>query len=166
MISGGSWAFNKKEKGNNNVYARFRLKSKIPTEDRINQVSFKFSCVGEKDIFKKQHQAMETKTPLMLLFVCNGTNQGSILSDTRQMLDLAYDDIKQDGMMPEEFKNKDIPHFSLCLNVPCLLTQSRTLTGVTTTTRSKAKRRITLKSPRKRYRISRPIWTCPLSQTG
>jgi hypothetical protein len=32
MISGGSWVFNKKEKGNNNVYARFRLKSKIPTE--------------------------------------------------------------------------------------------------------------------------------------
>ncbi len=58
--------------------------------------------------------------PLMLLFVCNGTNQGSILSDTRQMLDLAYDDIEQNGMMLEEFENKDIPHFTLQLNVPCL----------------------------------------------
>ncbi len=26
MISGGSWVFNKKEKGNNEVYGRFRLK--------------------------------------------------------------------------------------------------------------------------------------------
>jgi hypothetical protein len=43
MISGGSWVFNKKEKGNNNVYAQFRLKSQIPTEDIINQVSFEFS---------------------------------------------------------------------------------------------------------------------------
>jgi hypothetical protein len=49
----------------------------------------------------------------MLLFVCNGTDQGSILSDTRQMLDLAYDDIEQNGMMPEEFENRDIPHFTL-----------------------------------------------------
>jgi hypothetical protein len=48
---------------------------------------------------------METETPLMLLFVCNGTDQGSILSDTKQMLDSAY---------------KDIPHFTLQLNVPCL----------------------------------------------
>ncbi len=36
MISRGSWVFNKKEKGNNNVYGRFRLKSQIPTEDMIN----------------------------------------------------------------------------------------------------------------------------------
>jgi hypothetical protein len=112
--------FNKKEMGNNNGYARFRLKSKIPTEDIINQVSFEFSHVGGKNIFKKQHQAMETETPLMLLFVCNGTDQSSILSDTRQMLDLAYDDMEQNGMMLEEFKNKDIPQFSLRLNVPCL----------------------------------------------
>ncbi len=52
---------------------------------------------------------METETPLMLLFVCNGTDQSSVLSDTRQMLDLAYNDIKSNGMMPEEFENKDIP---------------------------------------------------------
>jgi hypothetical protein len=31
---------------------------------------------------------METKMPLILLFVCNGTNPGSILSDTKQILDL------------------------------------------------------------------------------
>jgi hypothetical protein len=70
MISGGSWVFNKKEKGSNDVYSCFRLKSQIQTEDIINQVSFEFSWVGGKNIFKKQHQAMETETPLMLLFVC------------------------------------------------------------------------------------------------
>ncbi len=32
-------------------------------------------------------------------------------------MDLAYDDIEQNRMMPEEFKNKDIPHFTLRLNV-------------------------------------------------
>ncbi len=63
---------------------------------------------------------METETPSMLLFVCNGTEQSSILSDTRQMLDLAYDDIESNGMMPEEFENKDIPKYSLQLKVPCL----------------------------------------------
>ncbi len=56
----------------------------------------------------------------MLLFVCNGTNQGSILSDAKQMLDLAYNDIKENGMTPEEFENKDIPHFTLRLKVPHL----------------------------------------------
>jgi hypothetical protein len=76
--------------------------------------------MGCKNVFKKQHQAMETETPLMLLFVCNETDQGSILSDTRQMPDLTYDDIEQNEMMPEEFKNKDIPQFTLRLNVPCL----------------------------------------------
>jgi hypothetical protein len=125
MISGSSWVFNKKEKGNNDVYSRFRLKSQIPTKEIINQVLFEFSRVGGKNIFKKQHQAMETETPLMLLFVCNGTDQNSILSDTRQMLNLAYDNIEQNGMMPEEFENKDIPEFSLCLNVPCLPTDTK-----------------------------------------
>ncbi len=120
MISGGSWVFNKKEKGNNDVYGCFRLKSQIPNEDIINRVLFKFSWVGGKNIFKKQRQAMETETPLMLLFVCNGTDHSSILSDTRQMLNLAYDDIEQNGMLPEEYENKDIPKFSLCLNVPRL----------------------------------------------
>jgi hypothetical protein len=36
MISGGSWVFNKKEKGNNDIYGCFRLKSQIPTGDIIN----------------------------------------------------------------------------------------------------------------------------------
>ncbi len=36
------------------------------------------------------------------------------------MLNLAYDNIEQNRMMPEEFKNKNIPEFSLHLNVPCL----------------------------------------------
>jgi hypothetical protein len=118
MISGGSWVFNKKEKGSSDVYGRFRLKSQICTEDMISCASFEFSRVGGKNLFKKQHQAMETETPVMLLFVCNGTDHSSILSDTRQMLDLAYDDIEINGMMPEEFENKDIPEFSLRVNVP------------------------------------------------
>ena len=63
---------------------------------------------------------METDTPIMLLFVCNGTDQSSILSDTRQMLDMAYDNIETNRMMPEEFNNKDIPEFTLRLNVPRL----------------------------------------------
>jgi hypothetical protein len=63
---------------------------------------------------------METETPLMLLFVCNGTDQSSILSDTCQMLDLVYDDIETNGMIPEEFKNKDIPEFTLRVNMPRL----------------------------------------------
>jgi hypothetical protein len=32
MISGGSWVFNKKEKGTNNIYARFRLKNHKPPQ--------------------------------------------------------------------------------------------------------------------------------------
>ncbi len=118
MISGGSWVFNKKEKGSNDVYGKFRFKSQIPTDDMISCVSFEFSRVGSKNLFKKQHQAMETETPVMLLFVCNGTDHSSILSNTRQMLDLAYDDIKSNGMMPEEFENRDIPAFSRRVNMP------------------------------------------------
>ncbi len=56
----------------------------------------------------------------MLLFVCNGTNQASIILDTRQMLNTALDNIEQNRMLPEEFENKDIPHFTLRLNVPRL----------------------------------------------
>ncbi len=63
---------------------------------------------------------METETPLMLLFVCNGTDQASIILDTKQMLDTALDDIEQIGMLPEEFKNKGIALFTLCLNAPHL----------------------------------------------
>jgi hypothetical protein len=63
---------------------------------------------------------METKTPIMLLFVCNGTNQGSIITDIKQMLEIAHEIIDVEGMMPEEYKNRDIPVFSLRLNVPRL----------------------------------------------
>ena len=63
---------------------------------------------------------METETPLMLLFVCNGTDHSSILSDTHQMLNLTYNDIQQNRMLPEEHENKDIPEFYLRLNVPHL----------------------------------------------
>ncbi len=53
----------------------------------------------------------------MLLFVCNGTNQGSIISDTKQMLETAVNDIKENRRLPKEFENKDIPHFMLKLNI-------------------------------------------------
>ncbi len=46
---------------------------------------------------------METETPLMLLFVSNGMDQASIISDTRQMLDTALNDVEQHCMLPEEF---------------------------------------------------------------
>jgi hypothetical protein len=119
MISGGSWVFNKKAKGSNDVYARFHLKSQVDTKEMVNQVSFEFSRIGGKNLQKKQHQAMETETPYMLLFVCSSTDQASIISDTKQILDTALDDIEQHGMLPEEFKNRDIPHFTIRLNVPC-----------------------------------------------
>jgi hypothetical protein len=86
-------------------------------EEIINRVSFKFSCLDGKNLQKKQHQAMDTETPLMLLFVCNGTDQASIILDTRQMLNTVLDDIEQNGMLPEEFKNKDIPHLTIRLKV-------------------------------------------------
>jgi hypothetical protein len=126
MISGGSWVFNKKAKGSNDVYARFRLKSQVDTDEIVNRVSFEFSRLGGKNLQKKQHQAMETETPFMLLFVCNGTDQASIISDTKQILDTALDDIEQHGMLPQEFENKDIPHFTLRLKYHASLLQGRT----------------------------------------
>ena len=120
MICGGSWVFDKKEKGSNGVYARFRLKSQVETEEIINCVSFEFSCLGGKNLYKEQHQAMETETPLMLLFVCNRMDQASIVSDAKQMLDTMLDDIEKNGMLPKEFENNNKPHFTICLNVPCL----------------------------------------------
>jgi hypothetical protein len=65
-------------------------------------------------------QAMETKTPMMLLFVCNGTNHSSISTEIRQMLDIAYKDINKEGMMPEHYESWDLPKFALRLNVPRL----------------------------------------------
>ena len=102
MISGGSWVFNKKEKGSSDVYARFCLKSQVPTEDIINPVSFKFTCLGGTKIYKKQMQAMEREMPMMLLFVSNGTEHSSIVSDMKQLMELAYNDIETKLMMLEE----------------------------------------------------------------
>jgi hypothetical protein len=64
---------------------------------------------------------METETPVMLLFVCNRTDQEIIFSDTKQILETALEDIKENGMMPEEFKNKEMLHFMLRLNALCHL---------------------------------------------
>jgi hypothetical protein len=41
------------------------------------------------------------------------------------MLDSVLDDIEQIGMLPKEFENKDIPHFTLRLNVPRLLAKTK-----------------------------------------
>jgi hypothetical protein len=65
-------------------------------------------------------QAMETETPMMLLFVSNWTELNSISTDMKQLLELAYDDIETDCMMPEEYENRDISTFSLKTNVPRL----------------------------------------------
>jgi len=120
MISGGSWVFEKKDKGNGEVYARFRLKSQDMADEIINRVSFEFNRLGGSRLNKKSMQAMETETPMMLLFVCNGTEHSSIISDIRQILDLAYQDIDEESMMPEEYETRDIPKFAIRVNVPRL----------------------------------------------
>jgi hypothetical protein len=120
MISGGSWVFEKKEKGNGEVFARFRLKSRDMAEEIINRVSFEFNRLGGSRLSKKLMQAMETETPMMLLFVCNVTDHLSITKDIRQILDIAYHDIDDECMMPEQYEHRDIPKFSLRLNVPWL----------------------------------------------
>ncbi len=76
--------------------------------------------MGGLRLSKKAMQAMETKTPMMLLFVCNGTDQSSIATNLCHMLDIAYKDIDKEGMMPEQYENRDLPKFALRLNVPCL----------------------------------------------
>ncbi len=43
---------------------------------------------------------------MMLLFISNGTDPKSITSDISQMLDMAFDHVDQEGMMPEEFEYK------------------------------------------------------------
>jgi hypothetical protein len=120
MISGGSWIFNKKDKGNGEVFTRFRLKSQDMAEEIINRVSFEFTRLGGSRLSKKSMQAMETETPMMLLFVCNGTDQSSISMDIRQILDIAYQNIDEECMMPEQYENRDLPKFALRLNVPRL----------------------------------------------
>jgi hypothetical protein len=127
MISGSSWVFNKKDKGGNDAYARFWLKSQVNTEEIVNQVLFEFSCLDRKTLYKKQHQTVKTETPLMLLFVCNGTDQASITADAKQMLDTALDNIEQNGMLPEEFENKDIPYITHSLKVLRLPAKMRLL---------------------------------------
>jgi hypothetical protein len=52
-----------------------------------------------------------------------------IISDTKQMLDLAYKDIDENGMMPEKYKNKDIPHFTLRVNDPRLPVDTKSNTN-------------------------------------
>ncbi len=64
MISNGSWVFNKKEKGSNDIYGPFRLKSQIPTEDIITRVLFKFSRVGGKTSLKSSTKRWRQKHPL------------------------------------------------------------------------------------------------------
>lgn len=41
------------------------------------------------------------------------------------MVDMALEDIKQNGMLPEESKNRDIPHFTPCFNVLCLPAETK-----------------------------------------
>jgi hypothetical protein len=120
MISGGSWVFEKKEKGNGEVFAQFRLKSQEMAEEITNRVSFEFTRLGGSRLGKKAMQVMETKTPMMLLFVCNSTNRSSISTDICQMLDIAFEDINKEGMMPEHYESWDLPKFALRLNVPRL----------------------------------------------
>jgi hypothetical protein len=121
MLSGGSWVFNKKDKGSNDVYVRFCLKSTVPVEDMVTRISFEFLRMGGSKIYKKQNQAMETETPMMLLFVSNGTDPKSIT----QMLDTAFDNVDQEGMMPEVFEHMEIPKFTLKLNAPHLPSQTK-----------------------------------------
>ncbi len=125
MLSGGSWVFNKKERGSNDIYARFRLRSRVPVEDMVTRISFEFSHMGGSKLYKKLNQAMETETPMMLLFVSNGTNPKSIMHDVTQMLDTAFDSVDQEGMMPEEFEHKEIQKFTLKMNAPQLPSQTK-----------------------------------------
>ena len=67
MISGGSWVFDKKDKGTGEVFARFRLKSHDMAEEIINRVSFEFNRLGGSRLSKKTMQAMETETPMMAI---------------------------------------------------------------------------------------------------
>ncbi len=117
--------FSKKDKGSNVIYARFRLKSTVPVEDMVTRITSEFSHMGDSKIYKNQNQAMETKTPMMLLFVSNGTDPKSITSNISQMLDTAFNHVDQEGMMPEEFEYKEITKFMLKLNAPQLPSQTK-----------------------------------------
>jgi hypothetical protein len=71
LLSGSSWVFNK---ANSDVYGRFRIKSTVPVVEMLTRVFFEFSRLGRSKVYKKQNQAMETETPMMLLFVSNETD--------------------------------------------------------------------------------------------
>ncbi len=118
MISEGRWVFNK---ANSNVYICFHLNSTVPVKDMATWVSFEFFRLSRSKLYKKQNQAMETKTPM----ISNGTNPLSISADITQMLETSYNSITKDGMMPEEFDYMEIPKFTLKLNAPRLPTQTR-----------------------------------------
>ena len=91
---------------------------------------------------------METEMPLMLLFVSNGTEQGSVMTDTKQMVDLALDDIEQNRMLPKEFEGKDIPIFTIRLNVPHVPSERKP-----TTTKGYREESIPLQSSKRRYQL-------------
>jgi hypothetical protein len=42
----------------------------VPGDLHINRVSFKFSCLSGKNLYLKQHQAVETKTPVGNAALC------------------------------------------------------------------------------------------------
>jgi hypothetical protein len=52
----------------------------------VTRILFEFLRMGGSKLYKKQNQAMETETPMMLLFVSNGTNPKSVMHDITQML--------------------------------------------------------------------------------
>jgi hypothetical protein len=54
MLSGGSWVFNKKDKGGSDVYARFCLKSTVPVEDMVTRISFEFLHMGGSKIYRSR----------------------------------------------------------------------------------------------------------------
>ncbi len=97
----------------------------MPVEDIVTRVSFKLSRMGRSKIFKKPNQAMETEMPMMLLFVNNWLDHTSIMNDITQMLKTAFDNVDQEGMMPEEFEHKEILAFTMKLNAPCLPSQTK-----------------------------------------
>ncbi len=65
------------------------------------------------------------ETLMMLLFVNSSTDPQSIASKITQMLETAYNNVETEGMMPEEFEYKEIPKFTLKLNMPHLPLQTK-----------------------------------------
>ena len=63
MISGGSWVFDKKVKGNGEVFARFRLKSQDMAKEIINRVSFEFNRLGAHGSAKRRCKQWRQRHP-------------------------------------------------------------------------------------------------------